>query len=225
MKVTYYGHSCFELDLGDARIILDPFISPNELAKSIDVNSLRADFVLVSHAHGDHIADVETIARNSGSTIVASYEVASHYGAKDFKYHPMNIGGRWDFGKWSIKTVNAVHSSVFPDGSNGGSPMGFIIQSSGKTIYYSGDTALHMDMQLIGKMHKLDAAFLCLGDNFTMGYEEALMASDMIKCDHIIGMHFDTFPYIKINHEKAIQRFSEGGKKLVLPSIGESWYI
>jgi L-ascorbate metabolism protein UlaG (beta-lactamase superfamily) len=103
--------------------------------------------------------------------------------------------------------------------------MGFIIQGADRTIYYSGDTALHMDMQLIGSQHTLDAAFLCLGDNFTMGYQDALLASDMIKCDHVIGMHFDTFPYIKVDHEKVIQHFVEKGKKLVLPSIGESWDI
>ncbi|MEY3398053.1 MAG: hypothetical protein RL220_647 [Bacteroidota bacterium] len=225
MKITYYGHSCFGIESGEIKLIFDPFISPNELAKSIDVNTIKADFVLLSHGHGDHVADVETIASANGSTVVAAYEIASYYGAKGLKYHPMNIGGRWDFGKWKVKAVNAVHSSVFNDGTYAGNPMGFVIEIEGKRFYYSGDTALHMDMQLIGKMHKPDFAFLCMGDNFTMGPEDALVAAEYIQCSNIIGMHFDTFPYIRIDHQKTISNFEAAGVKLMLPSIGQSWEL
>jgi len=195
------------------------------MAKDIDVNSIKVDFVLVSHAHFDHTADTEAIARNNNAVVVSSYEIAMHYGAKGLKHHPMNAGGKWDFGKWNLKCVQAVHSSVFADGSAGGNALGFAVSGGGKTFYYSGDTALHLDMELVGRQHKLDHAFLSIGDNFTMGYEDALIAADMIKCDNIVGMHFDTFPYIRLDHNKVKQHFAEAGKQLRLPAIGESWTI
>lgn len=225
MKYTYYGHSTFLLELENARILFDPFISPNELAKGIDINSIKCDYILLSHGHGDHVADVEVIAKNNDATIVAIYELASYYGAKNYKHHPMNTGGRWDFGKFSVKVVNAVHSSVLPDGTYCGHPVGFIITEGTKSVYYSGDTALHMDMQLIGNYHKLDRAFLCMGDNFTMGVDDAIIAADFIQCNKITGMHFDTFPYIKIDHQKTIQKFDESGKTLVLPEIGKTYEV
>lgn len=203
-------------------LILDPFISPNPMASAIDVAELRADFVLLSHGHQDHVVDAELIAKNSDATIVAAFEIASYYGAKGLKYHPMNIGGTKDFGTWKVKAVNAVHSSVLPDGTYAGNPMGWLITIGGKTLYFSGDTALTMDMQLIPMWAKLDAAILCMGDNFTMGIDDAVLAAEFVKCNNIVGMHFDTFPYIKINHEDAIASFKKSGKTLHLPAIGES---
>lgn len=223
MKYTYLGHSSFLIEINGVKIIFDPFISPNEQARHIDINGLKCEYILVSHGHGDHIADVETIAANNQATVVSSYEIASYYGAKNLKYHPMNIGGQWDFGKIRVKAVNAVHSSVFPDGTNAGNPMGFIVSGGGKTIYYSGDTALHMDMKLIGSYYKPDRAFLCLGDNFTMGPDEALIASDFIECNTITGMHFDTFPYIRIDHSRVEEKFRSAGKSLILPEIGKTY--
>ncbi len=220
MNYTYFGHSSFLVEINGIRIVFDPFITPNDLAKSIDVNSIKCDYVLVSHGHGDHVADVETIARNNDAVVVAAYEIASYYGGKGLKHHPMNIGGRWDFGKFNVKAVNAVHSSVLPDGTYAANPMGFIVTSGNESFYYSGDTALTMDMQLIGNYYKPDFAFLCLGDNFTMGVDDAVIAADFIQCNRIVGMHFDTFPYIKINHETAIKKFADKGKTLSLPDIG-----
>jgi L-ascorbate metabolism protein UlaG (beta-lactamase superfamily) len=225
MKYTYYGHSTFLLELNNARILFDPFITPNDLAKGIDIDSIKCDYILLSHGHGDHIADVETIAKNNDATIVAVYELASYYGVKNFKYHPMNTGGNWNFGNFSIKLVNAVHSSVLPDGTYSGNPVGFIVKEGNKSIYYSGDTALHMDMQLIGKYHRPDRAFLCMGDNFTMGIDDAIIASDFIQCNQITAMHFDTFGYIKIDHNKTIEKFDQSGKKLVLPEIGKTYEV
>lgn len=225
MKYTYYGHSTFLLELDNARILFDPFISPNGLAKGIDINSIKCDYILLSHGHFDHVTDVEVIAKNNDATIVAAYELAAYYGAKNFKHHPMNIGGRWDFGTFSVKVVSAAHSSVLPDGTYSGNPVGFIINEGTKSIYYSGDTGLHMDMQLIGSYHKLDRAFLCIGDNFTMGADDAIIASDFIKCNKITGMHFDTIPYIVIDHEKTIKKFEQSGKTLVLPEIGKTYDV
>lgn len=223
MRYTYYGHSSFMIETAGQKIIFDPYISPNDKAKSIDVNNISCNYILLSHGHFDHVHDVETIALNCNATVVASYELATYYGEKKLKYHPMNIGGRWDFGSFQVKAMNALHSSGLPDGTYAGSPMGYIVSSSEGSFYYSGDTALTLDMQLIGSYQKIDRAFLCLGDNFTMGLDDAIVASDFIKCNHITGMHFDTFPYIRIDHQKAIEKFGKAGKTLVLPEIGKTY--
>ena len=133
----------------------------------------------------------------------------------------MNTGGRWDFGEFSVKCVVAQHSSSFPDGNYGGNPMGFIVYSPDSVFYYSGDTALTMDMQLIPKWAKLNFAVLPIGDNFTMGYADAVEAARMIDCKTIIGVHYDTFGYIKIDHDKALKAFSDAGFTLRLLSVGE----
>ena len=137
----------------------------------------------------------------------------------------MNHGGKKDFESFSVKYVNAVHSSVLPDGSYGGNPGGFIIKSNGKCIYFAGDTALHYDMKLIGELEQLDIAILPIGDNFTMGIEDACIASDFIKCKKVIGMHFDTFPYIEIDSNFAVNYFRERERELVLLEIGENLNI
>jgi len=223
MNITYYGHSCFGVEVNGKKLLFDPFISPNPLASGIDLKKIGADYILLSHGHEDHIADAESIAKRTGATVVAAYEVAMWLNKKGVeKYHPMNIGGHWffDFGK--VKCVNAVHSSSLPDGSNGGNPMGFLIESSDSNFYYAGDTALTYDMKLIGEFKNIDLAFLPIGSNFTMGVDNAVIAADFISCDRIIGMHYDTFGYIKINHEEAKEKFMNAGKELILMSIGET---
>ena len=149
MKITYYGHASLGIEVNGTSIIVDPFISANELAKHIDVNSLKADYILITHAHGDHILDVETIATNTGATIVSNAEIAGYYEAKGFKTHPMNHGGSWQFNFGKLKYVNAIHSSSFPDGTYGGQPGGFVIEADNKNVYIAGDTALTYDMKLI----------------------------------------------------------------------------
>jgi len=225
MRITYYGHSCFEVDYNGVRILFDPFITPNELAAGINVASIKPDYILVSHGHEDHVADVETIARASGATVVAAFEIASYYGAKGLAYHPMNLGGAWDFGKFRVKCVQAVHSSVLPDGTYGGNPMGFVLTGGPLTVYYSGDTALYSDMRLISEEFNIDLAFLCIGDNFTMGSEDALKASNLVNCNRVVGMHFDTFPYIRIDHDRTKAVFTSAKKELTLPAIGKPFEI
>ncbi|MBL7944274.1 MAG: metal-dependent hydrolase [Flavobacteriales bacterium] len=222
-QITYYGHSCFLVEMDETSLLFDPFITGNDLAKSIDIKTINPQFILVSHGHGDHVADVESIARQSDAVVVSSYEIASYYGGKNLKYHPINIGGRWDFGKFWVKCVNAVHSSVLPDGTYAGNPMGFVVGNASGAFYYSGDTALHTDMQLIAQSTPVDLAFLCLGDNFTMGISDAASAAKMVGCKQVIGMHFDTFGYIKIDHQRATDHFASAGLTLKLPAIGESW--
>lgn len=223
MELTYYGHSCFMLNTGTAKILFDPFITPNELAKHIDVQAIHPDFILISHGHEDHIADAVSIATRNDSTVVSNYEIVSWLLSKGVaKGHPMNIGGQWNFPFGKVKYVNAVHSSVLPDGTYGGNPGGFIIQTGGKTIYFAGDTAVHYDMKLLAEMYTIDYALLPIGDNFTMGIEEAVIASGFIHCNQIIGMHYDTFGYIKIDHEAAKKAFTVKGKNLKLIEIGKT---
>ncbi|MEL7221980.1 MAG: metal-dependent hydrolase [Bacteroidota bacterium] len=223
MKVTFYGQACVGVEMNGTHILFDPFITPNEQASHINIDDIAADYILLTHAHGDHIADVEHIAKKNGSTIIANYEVASHYGEKGFNIHPMNHGGKTKFDFGTVKMVNAVHSSVFPNGSYGGNPAGFVIWGGGKSFYHAGDTALTMDMQLIPlTCPRLDFAILPIGDNFTMGYEDAVIAADFVKAEKTLGVHYDTFPYIEIDHAAAKKTFADSGKELILLSIGES---
>ncbi|RYZ49865.1 MAG: metal-dependent hydrolase [Sphingobacteriales bacterium] len=222
MKITFLGHATLQIETGGRHILVDPYISANELAAHIDIDALKADYILLTHAHGDHILDVEAIAARTGALIVSNAEVASWYQAKGFQSHGMNHGGTWelDFGK--VKYVNAIHSSSFPDGSNGGNPGGFIIQSEHKTIYIAGDTALTYDMKLIPLRYNLDLAIFPIGSNYTMDAEDAVIASDFVGCNKVLGYHFDTFGYIKINHEDARRKFKDAGKELILLPIGDS---
>lgn len=223
MEITYYGHSSFRISAGGKSIVFDPFIQANSLAADIQLNEIPCDYLLISHAHEDHIADVEALAKHQDFTLVSNYEIVTWFGKKGIeKGHPMNHGGSWKFDFGKVKYVNAVHSSSFPDGSYGGNPGGFLLEIDGQKVYYAGDTALHEDMKLIGNQFKPNLAFLPIGDNFTMGWEDALIAADYIQCDEIIGMHYDTFPYIEIDKEQAVSAFAAAGKKLTLMNIGQS---
>ena len=226
MKITFYGHACFGIEVEGISLLIDPFIRPNALAKNIDVDSLKADFVLISHGHEDHVADALEIAQKNNSILVSNFEIVNWFAEKGHSNgHPMNIGGTKDFGAFSVKYVNAVHSSELPDGKYGGNPGGFIIKTKSKSLYFAGDTALSMDMKLIGEYESLDAAILPIGDNFTMGIEDACIASDFVQCEKVIGMHFDTFPYIEINSTFAVNYFRERERELVLLEIGENLNI
>lgn len=223
MKLTYYGHACFAVKTGGKDLLFDPFITPNELAKHINIEDIQANYILLSHGHGDHVADVEAIAKRRGATVVGAFEIAEWAAKQGIeKTHPMNIGGKWTFDFGTVKCVQAIHSSVLPDGSYGGNPMGFVVTTPEKSFYYSGDTALTMDMQLIPRWAKLDFCVLCIGDNFTMDYEDAIEAANMVQCNTVVGVHFDTFGYIKIDHQKAIKAFADAGKTLHLLEIGAS---
>lgn len=222
MLVTYFGHSCFQVKTGGKTILFDPYISDNPLAAAIDIKKITPDYIFISHAHNDHIADALKIAKLSGAMLVANWEIYSWAKRQGLtNLHPMNIGGIriFDFGK--VKMVKAVHSSSFADGTYGGNPVGFYFETAEGNFYYAGDTALHNDMKLFGKHLEIDFAFLPIGNNYTMGVEDALIASKYIKCDKIIGMHYDTEDLIKIDHEKSIAIFGYQDKKLILMKIGE----
>lgn len=222
MKITFYGHASLGIEVGGKHIIVDPFITGNPLAAAIDIETLKADYILLTHAHGDHVLDVEAIASRTNAVIVSNAEITSYYAKLGFNAHPMNHGGSWKFDFGKVKYVNAIHSSSFPNGAYGGNPGGFVIEGEHKNIYIAGDTALTMDMKLIPLRTKLDLAILPIGNNFTMDVEDAIIASDFVECDKILGYHFDTFGYIEINHEEAIRQFFDKGKDLMLLNIGES---
>lgn len=226
MEIKYYGHSCFSIQSSGYTLLFDPFITPNELAKEVKIEEIKPQYIFISHAHQDHLYDALEIANKNNSTIVGIWEI-SEWAIKNghSNTHPMNIGGSWEFDFGKVHMVNAVHSSSFPDGSYGGQPAGFIIEVENKTIYYSGDTALTLDMQLIARKHKLNLALLPIGNNFTMDVNDAVIASDFIQCNKIIGMHYDTFGYIKINKEKAQELFKEKNKDLILLNINQSLEI
>ena len=223
MQITYYGHSCFLIETEGKKLLFDPFITPNDLAKNIDVDTLKPDYIFLSHGHQDHVADVEQIYKNSQALLVSNFEVVSWFAKKGIENnHPMNHGGskKWDWG--SVKMVNAIHSSSLPDGSYGGNPAGFVVQTKNKTFYYAGDTALTLDMKLIAEEFKIDFAIMPIGDNFTMGIDDALKAADFVDTKKIIGMHYDTFPYIRIDQTDVHQVAAKAGKELKLLQIGET---
>ncbi|MGZ4055239.1 MAG: metal-dependent hydrolase [Bacteroidia bacterium] len=223
MKITYYGHSCFGIEVNNKHILLDPFISPNELAKSVDINAIKADYILVSHGHYDHVADLIDIAKRTKAKVVCAFEIHSWLNKQGVtNTHPMNIGGKWKFDFGNIKCVSAAHSSTLPDGTYAGNPLGFVLESTEGNFYYAGDTALTYEMKLIGDYRKIDFAFLPIGDNFTMGIDNAIIAAEFVKCDKIIGMHYDTFDMIKIDKEAAIRKFANAGNELMLFEIGET---
>ncbi|MEP0211897.1 MAG: metal-dependent hydrolase [Cellulophaga sp.] len=223
MKITFLGHATLLLEVGGKTVLVDPFISGNPKNNNqVDKDTLNPDYILVTHAHQDHVLDVEDIAKRTNAVIVSNFEIATYYENKGLKVHPMNHGGSWTFDFGTVKYVNAIHTSSFADGSEGGLPGGFIITSANKSIYIAGDTALTMDMKLIPMFAKLDLAVLPIGDNFTMGVDDAIIASNFVECNTILGYHFDTFGFIEIDEAKAVEKFKAAGKQLHLLPIGDS---
>ena len=222
MKITFYGHACFGIEINETHIVVDPFITGNPKASHIDVDSIKADYILVTHAHQDHVLDVEKIAKRTGAKIISNYEIVNHFLEKDLQGHHLNHGGTFSCEYFSAKYVNAIHTSSFADGTYGGQPGGFLLTANGQSIYIAGDTAVTFDMKLIPMFATLTAAILPIGDTFTMDVNDAIIASDFIECDKIIGCHFDTFPPIEINKDEAKQKFESKSKELILIEIGNS---
>jgi L-ascorbate metabolism protein UlaG (beta-lactamase superfamily) len=222
MELTYLGHSCFLLDIGGTRVLFDPFITYNPLAASVDKQAIEADYILLSHAHEDHLADAEYFARKNKASIVAIYEVCEWYKSKGIEnVVPMNIGGKVHLPFGTVKMVSALHSSVLPDGTYGGHAAGFVVESAEKTFYFAGDTALTYDMKIIAEQFKIDFAFLPIGGQLTMDIDDALIAANWVNTKRVVGMHFDTFPFIQVDPVECLELARRAGKELTLLEIGE----
>ena len=195
VEVTWYGHACFSIVGGGATLLTDPFLTGNPLAAAT-ADEVSADYILVSHAHGDHLGDAVPIAKRTGATIIANFEIATYCGNEGAKAHPLHIGGGRDFPFGRVKLTIAHHGSSFPDDSYGGNPAGFLLTLEGKQIYHACDTGLFYDMKLIGE-EGIDLAILPIGDNFTMGPEDALKAVKFIEPKIVVPIHYDTFEVIE----------------------------
>ncbi|WP_443944890.1 metal-dependent hydrolase [Pedobacter sp. AW1-32] len=222
MKFTYYGQSCFLIEAEGKKFLFDPFIKPNPLAKDIDTSKIEADYILVSHGHGDHVADLVELAKQTNAEVIAMVEVAGWIRKQGIeKVTDINFGVQdLSFGK--MRTVWAVHTSSNPDGSYGGNPAGFVLELEGKQIYFAGDTALTLEMKLLADLHSIDYAILPLGGHYTMGVDDAVIAAKYINTTQVIGVHYNTFPPISIDTEDAVEKFKRENITLLLPDVGET---
>lgn len=218
MKYTFLGHACFKIDTGKERLLFDPFLTGNSQA-AVKADKVRCDYILLSHAHGDHFGDANEIALRTGALVVAIPEVISLFSDSVSNFQPMNLGGQFkaDFG--TVKMVQAWHSC----GAAGGIPCGFIIKfNEGPTIYYSGDTALFGDMKLFGELFDIDYAIMPIGDNYTMGPDDALLAAKFLKAKHVIPLHYNTWPVIAQNAEDFKKSAGEKGIDVMIVKPGET---
>jgi len=194
VKITYHGHACFTIQTSKANLLIDPFLTGNEMA-DVKPDQVNPDFILVTHAHGDHLGDALPIALRTRATVISNYEIYNYMVTNGAQGHPMHIGGSHVFPFGKVKLTIAHHGSSFPDGSYGGNPCGFLLWLEGKVIYHAGDTALFSDMKLYGE-EGIDVALLPIGDNFTMGPQDAVKAVGFLQPKVAILMHYNTFPVI-----------------------------
>jgi L-ascorbate metabolism protein UlaG (beta-lactamase superfamily) len=221
MKLRYFSHSAFYITAGNGdKIIIDPFLddNPNSPVKSSEVD---ADYIILSHAHGDHLGDAFKIAKRCNSLFICVNELANYCASKGFTAHNMHIGGahKFDFGR--VKFTIAHHGSLTPDKNYGGEPAGILLTIDGKTVYHTGDTGLFMDMKLIGEMDKVDYMLLPIGGNFTMGIDDAVVAAGFIKPGTAIPMHYNTFSVIKADPMEFKNKVEEKGIKCRVLEYGE----
>ena len=197
-QARFLGHSCVTLTEGDHRLIIDPFLTGNDKA-AVKPEEIEVDHVLLTHGHGDHVGDAISIAKRCGATIIANFELANRCGKEGVNVHPMHIGGAHDFPFGRVKLTIAHHGGGYGDDASiyTGPPVGFLVTIGGKTVYHPGDTGLFLDMQLIGEMNQIELAFLPIGDNFTMGIDDAVKAVEFLRPRRVVPIHYDTFDVIK----------------------------
>jgi L-ascorbate metabolism protein UlaG (beta-lactamase superfamily) len=221
MKFTYYGHSCFSVLAAGKTLLFDPFVTGNPLARTVDVDRIDADFIFVSHGHFDHTTDVARIAKRTGAKVLGNWELFDWFKKGGLENaHPINPGGQFTFDFGTVKSFAAQHSSGLPDGAYGGVACGFAFQTKDGSFYYSGDTALSRDMELVRDWTTLDFAVFPVGDGLTIGVMDAIRAAKWVGVNKVVGVHYDTFDFIRIDHHAALKSFDEAGMKLQLLDIG-----
>ena len=225
IKLTFFGHSAVQIELPDATILVDPFITGNPFAEPIvQVDQLHPDVILLTHAHGDHWGDTPQVAKQSGAVVVANFEI-TQYLSTQHQYEnvqPLNTGGGWTFDWGKVTQTWARHSSSFPDGTYGGNPCGYILEAQGKTIYLAGDTSPFAEMAWLAEDYSIDVALLPIGDCFTMGPKGSLRAARLIQSNLIVPVHYDTFPPIEVDMEEWEKQMGDQGQKVCVLNPGSS---
>jgi L-ascorbate metabolism protein UlaG (beta-lactamase superfamily) len=224
MKITYLSHSCFLVETAEARIVIDPFLTGNPMAR-VGAGEIACDYIIVTHGHEDHFGDAVAIARRTGATVIGNFEVAMTCANQGAKAHPMNVGGAYRFPFGRVKLTLAHHSSGQASGqgfSYLGNPCGVVLTAGGKTLYHAGDTALFLDMQLIGELDRIDVALLPIGDNFTMGPEDAARAAEFLKAGLSVPMHFNTFDLIRVDPAAFVKAAAARGRRARVLEVGET---
>jgi len=221
LRLTYHGHSCFELEADGHRIIVDPFLNGNTHAKRKPAD-VKVEAVLVSHGHGDHVGDAVEIAKRNGCPVVANFEISNWISAQGADSHGMHIGGAHTFPWGRVKLTPALHGSVLPDGTYGGNPAGFLVWMGGQCVYFAGDTGIMSDMALYGRLNPIDLALLPIGDNYTMGVDDAVEAAALLGCKQAMPIHFNTFPIIPADPKEFLRRVEARGIKGRLCGFGET---
>ncbi len=217
-QAKFLGHSCVLLTHGDHKIIIDPFLTGNEQA-AMKPEEVDVSHVLITHGHGDHVGDGIAIAKRTGATVVASFELANLCAREGVTVHPMHIGGGHDFDFGRVKLTIAHHGGGYGEDASiyTGPPVGFLVTMDGKTVYHPGDTGLFYDMKLIGEMNPIDLAFLPIGDNFTMGIDDAVKAVELLKPQRVVPIHYDTFPVIHADPQAFADKVTDAQAVILKP--------
>ncbi len=219
-KIIFHGHSFTELHLKGVKVLIDPFINGNPLC-DIAFEDAKCDFIILTHGHGDHFGDTIELSKKYNATVIATAELAYYLRSKGVTAHDMNLGGAHAFPFGNVKLTLAHHSSSTPDGTYAGDPAGVLIDSDGCLIYHAGDTALFLDMKLIGEMHKIKYALLPIGDNYTMGIDDAVKAAEFLNAENVIPIHYNTFDVIKADAGEFKRKIESIGKKCIVLLPGE----
>ena len=223
MKVTYHGHSVVKIETGGKTILIDPFITGNGLT-DLTVEDIKPDVIILTHGHNDHVGDTVQLAKENDSLVIANDELSTYLSWQGLRVHGMHIGGAYQFEFGKVKLTPAFHGTGLQTGENQivycGMPAGILFMAEGKTIYHAGDTALFSDMKLIGERHPIDLAFLPIGDNYTMGPEDAAYAAKLLAAKTIVPIHYNTFPVIKQDPQDFLQLLEKQNGKVLNPGEG-----